>query len=392
MHVLIIVENLPVPFDRRVWLEATSLREAGHRVTVICPLRGDLAAEETLDGVRILRHPLPEADGGAWGYVTEYRQAIAWETRLAWRVWREDPFDVVHLCNPPDLLFLVALPFKLRFGVRIVFDHHDLGPELYRVKFGRHDAAYWALRVAERITFAAADAVIATNESYAEVARSRGGKRNEHVHVVRSGPDLARFQRRPRPAADAPFTIGYVGVIAEQDGVDLLVRTVAELERLTNMLPYRVVIVGDGPSRVEVERLAQELRVSDRFDFRGYLTGKALLDALSTFDIGVCPDPANGYNEHCTMNKVLEYMALGIPVAQFDLCESRRSAGEAAIYARPSEPAALAEAIATLAVDPIRRAAMGKVGRRRMDESLEWRHQAPHLLAAYASLATPSST
>jgi len=385
VHVLIVVENLPVPFDRRVWSEATTLREAGYRVTVICPRREGLAAEETLSGVRVLRHPLTEARGGARGYLREYAEALFWETRLAARVWREDPFDVVHVCNPPDLLFLVAAPYKLLHGVRVVFDHHDLGPELYRVKFGRRGLGHGALLAAERATFATADLVIATNESYAEVARGRGRRPADRVHVVRSGPDLATFRRRPRDP-HAPFTIGYVGVIAEQDGVDLLVRAVADLARRPGMPAHRTVVVGDGPSRAAVERLAIDLGVGDRVEFRGYRTGDALLESLSEFDVGVCPDPANGYNEHCSMNKVLEYMAFAIPVAQFDLAESRRSAGEAAAYARPNDPVDLANVIAELVGDAARRAAMGAIGRARMEERLEWRHQAPRLLAAYATL------
>lgn len=387
MHILIIVENLPVPFDRRVWSEATTLRDAGHEVSVICPQGpAGLPEHEVLEGIEIWRHPLQEAKGGAAGYLREYAQALSWESRLAWRVWRRRRFQVIHICNPPDLLFLVTLPFKL-LGVRVVFDHHDLGPELFFEKFGRREPLNTFMRLAERLTFLTADHVISTNESYAAVARQRGRKHPDAVTVVRSGPDLRRFLRRPSARGEGGPVVGYVGVMAEQDGVHLLIRAVAEVVGQERWAGLRVVLVGDGPSRQELEALGRELGVSEHLDFTGFLSGEAFLAAISTFDVGVCPDPKNPYNDRCTMNKVLEYMTLGIPVVQFDLVEGRRSAGDAALYAgEHNDPAELATAIARLLDDPALRERLGKEGRRRMEEELAWHHQAPRLVQAYEAL------
>lgn len=391
MHVLIIVENLPVPFDRRVWSEALALRAAGMEVTVICPgVSKGLAEEEVLEGVHILRHPLAEANSGMMEYIREYALALYWETKLAWKVWRQHKFDAIHICNPPDLLFMVALPFKLFHRVRLVFDHHDLSPELYEVKFGKRGVGYWLMRTAEWFTFRFADRVISTNESYAKIARERGGKKESEVTIVRSGPDLTRFRRPARQDAADGIVVGYVGVIAEQDGVDLLVRAVGHVVNDHGRADVRAVVIGDGPSKADLENLAAQLGIADNVSFTGFQSGADLLNLLGTVDIGVCPDPYNAYNDKCTMNKILEYMALSIPVVQFDLTEGRVSAGDAALYAgRENDPAALAEAILELADDEERRREMGAKGRARMENALEWRHQVPKLVGLYEDLARP---
>lgn len=392
MHVLIIVENLPVPFDRRVWSEALALKAAGMDVTVICPgVSKGLAEEEVLEGVRILRHPLPEANSGMLEYVREYAHALWCETRLTWRVWRQQKFDAIHICNPPDLLFLVALPYRLFSRVKLVFDHHDLSPELYEIKFGKRGVGYWLMRIAEWCTFRAANHVISTNESYARIAEARGGKKDSEVTIVRSGPDLAKFKRPERQQRNDGITVGYVGVIAEQDGVDLLVRAMAHVTQDHGRADVRAVIIGDGPSRGDLEQLAGELGVSESMTFTGFQSGDDLLNLLGTVDIGVCPDPYNHYNDKCTMNKILEYMALSIPVVQFDLTEGRVSAGDAALYAgRDNDPAELASAILELADDEERRREMGAKGRARMENALEWRHQVPKLISVYEETAKQS--
>lgn len=385
MHILIIVENLPVPFDRRVWSEATALKAAGHEVTVICPgVSSGLKREEILGGIRILRHPLREAKRGALQYLREYSQALYWETRLAWSVWRSHKFDVVHICNPPDALFLVAWPFKALFGVKVVFDHHDLAPELYTVKFGRRGIGYWLLRAAEYLTLRTATHVISTNESYKRVAVQRGGRLPEHVTVVRSAPDLSRFERRARSEGSKTTTVGYVGVMAEQDGLDLLLAAADEIINRQQRRDVSFVLVGDGPLRSDLEALSRERGISSYVKFMGFRSGVELLDVMSQMDIGVCPDPYNDYNDKCTMNKILEYMALSIPVVQFDLTEGRVSAGPAARYAgKNNDPKELAKAILELVDDETARAEMGAIGKARMESSLEWRHQVPNLLAVY---------
>lgn len=384
---MMIVENLPVPFDRRVWSEALALRAAGLDVTVICPgVERGLAREEVLEGIRILRHPLKEAQKGVGQYVREYAQALYWETRLAWKVWRSHRFQAIHICNPPDLLFLVAWPFKVLFGASIIFDHHDLSPELYEVKFQRRGLGYWLLRAAEFLTFRVANKVISTNESYARIARERGGVRAEDVTIVRSGPDLQRFKRpdgEPR-SEHAGVTIGYIGVIAEQDGVDLLISAMHSIVAGSGRKDIRLLVIGDGPSRPELEQQVEALGLSDNVTFTGFQSGDSLLELLGTVDIGVCPDPYNAYNDKCTMNKILEYMAMGIPVVQFDLKEGRVSAGDAALYAgKDNDPKELAAAILELADDQVARRELGERGRMRMERVLEWRHQIPKLLSVY---------
>ena len=386
MHVLMIVENLPVPFDRRVWSEARTLRSAGHDVSIICPVGPNgLPRDEVIEGVRILRHPLTEARSGAFGYVAEYLQALWWECRLAWRVWRRDRFDVIHICNPPDLLFLVALPYKLR-SARVIFDHHDLNPELYAAKFHRRGLFHWLLRGAEWITFRVADHVISTNQSHVAVAQKRGGKSLTEISEVRSAPELSTFLPKEH-ATTMTVTVGYVGVMAEQDGVDFLLRALAALASSDGEPAFEAILVGDGPARSELERLSKSLGLAGLVSFTGFLQGDELVDVMSAFDIGVCPDPINGYNEYCTMNKVLEYMTLSIPVVQFDLLEGHRSAGDASLYAgSDNDPMELARAIKRLIDEPELRRVLGNRGRQRMETTLAWEHQTHKLLAAYDSV------
>lgn len=386
--VLLIVENLPVPFDRRVWMEATTLRDAGYDVAVICPTSEEYPARrERREGVEIYRHPLPTEGSSTVGYLREYLVAVSWELRLALQVARERPIDVVHICNPPDLLFLVALAVKSVTGARIVFDQHDLGPELYEAKYGRRDGWYAMLRVAERVTYAVADYVIATNESYREVAISRGRKPDDRVVVVRSGPDLRRFNAEPGDEAafrkGRRYLVGYVGVMGEQEGIDLLLHAVRHVVVDRDRRNVQFMLIGSGPALRPMQRMADDLGLQEWVEFTGRVPERELLARLSSCDICVNADPKNPFNDRSTMNKVLEYMALGKPVVQFDLLEGRRSAADASVYVPANDPVALGDAIVSLLDDPERRRDMGNVGRRRMEERFEWRHQVPHLLEVY---------
>lgn len=386
-RLLIVVENLPVPADRRVWMEATALRDAGYEVSVVCPRgKGHDLPYETLDGIDVYRHPLPSEGRSAVAYLREYLSALFWELRLAWRARGGRRFDVIHICNPPDLLFLVAGLLKLIDGSRIVFDHHDLNPELFEVKFGRRGVFHGALMLAERLTFAVADVVIATNDAYRSIAIGRGRKRPEDVFIVRSGPDLRSFGPR-RPAmelrSNASDVIGYIGIMAEQDGVENLLKAVEQLVTRLGKRDVHAVIIGDGPALPSMMALAEELGIQGHVTFTGYLGGEAMLEALSAIDIGVVPDPKNPYNDKCTMNKVLEYMAMGVPMVQFDLVEGRRSAGESALYVADNDAGAMAEAIARLIDDPTLAASMGRLGRERLERLFAWDRQVPCLLAAY---------
>ncbi|PPB79652.1 glycosyltransferase involved in cell wall biosynthesis [Albidovulum inexpectatum] len=385
-RVLIVVENLPVPFDRRVWAEATTLADAGYTVSVISPKgRGFDADYEFLDGVHVYRHDMPAEGNSALGYLREYGAALWHELRLALRVRRERGVDVLHGCNPPDLIFLVAWAMR-PLGVRYLFDHHDICPELYETKFGRRGLLWRAMRLFEWLTFRTALVSIATNESYAEIARRRGGMAAEDVFVVRSGPKIEKLQiRPPKPELKkgARFLIGYVGVIGQQEGLDLLVQSAEHLIRVMGRDDVHFGIVGGGPALDEIRQLVREKGLEPWFTFTGRAPDDLLLDMLNTADICVNPDRVTPMNDLSTMNKIMEYMTLAKPIVQFELKEGRASAGEASLYARPNDPVDFAEKIAQLMDDPDSRERMGRIGRQRIETSLSWAHSVPNLLAAY---------
>ena len=385
LRVLIIVENLPVPFDRRVWQESRTLRDAGAQVVVICPKGKDFTAPyEEIEGIHVYRHDLPTEGDSALGYLKEYAVALWAELRLAIKVRRRHGFDVIHACNPPDLIFLVALPFRL-LGSRFIFDHHDINPELYEAKFNRRDKFWSLLRAFERLTFALADVSIATNNSYRDIAIERGRMAPDRVFVVRSGPDLSKFKTRPVDPAlrnGRRFLVGYVGVMGEQEGIDLLLQSVAELVRRGRQ-DIQFCMVGSGPSLAALRAMAAELEIDAYVSFLGRVPDDLLLSVLSSADLCVNPDRVNPMNDKSTMNKIIEYMAVGKPIVQFDVVEGRFSAGDASVYAAANDPLDFASKIEELLADPDRRATMGRVGQQRVVDDLSWAHQIPKLVAAY---------
>jgi len=387
--VLILVENLPVPFDRRVWQEACTLRDAGYVVSVICPSgKGHEAKFEAIDDIDVHRYDLPIEAAGALGYALEYGAALFWSFLLSLRVLFTRGFDVVHACNPPDLFFLIGGFYRL-FGKKFVFDHHDLNPELYEAKFGRRDFLYRLLLRLERWTFRTADVSIATNESYRRIALERGGMHPDRVFVVRSGPDLERLQIQPPDESlkrGRNHLVGYVGVMGRQEGIDLLLHAVRVVVQCYAREDVHFGLVGGGTSLEEMRELAHDLGVAQYVTFTGRVPDAELLAMLNTADVCVNPDRACALNDKSTMNKIMEYMALAKPVVQFDLAEGRYSAEDAALYARPDDPVDLAAKILELLDDAPRRERMGRIGRARVEHELAWRHQAPRLLAAYAAL------
>jgi glycosyltransferase involved in cell wall biosynthesis len=385
-RVLVLSENLSVPFDRRVWQESRALARAGYEVTVICPRgRGrDQEPEARIDGVRILRFPLREASGGRIGFVREYALALWHMARLSLPLGR---FDAVHATNPPDLLFVVALAHRLR-GARFVFDHHDLAPELYRSRFDRGpDAVFRLLLVLEGLTFRLADLVIATNDSYRQVALSRGRRRPEDVVVVRSGPSADRFPpARPDPGLrrGRPHLLCYLGVMGPQDGVDCALRALARLRDELGRADWHAVFVGGGESQPEMVRLAGRLGLEDLVTFTGRVSDGELARCLATADVCLAPDPPSPLNDVSTMTKVMEYMAMGRPIVSFDLRETRVSAGDAALYA--DDEGDFARLVARLLDDPAERARMGAAGRERVRADLSWEHSEAALVEAYGRL------
>ena len=381
---LLISENAPLPGDRRVWNEARTLKEAGWEVAAVCAAAadGEQAAQETIEGIEVHRYRLRPA-AGALGYLHEYGQAL-WRIRgLVRRLQADRPFDLVHAANPPDFLLLAARSARRR-GARLVFDHHDLTPELFRSRFGRAGLAHRALLRIERHALRSADVVISTNESYRRIAVERGGVDPADVFVVRNGPDLERF----RPAEPDPalrrgrrHLLAYLGVMGPQDGIDHALRALATLRSLRGP-DWHAVFVGEGEVRSEMEGLAVELGLGDSVEFAGWRGDEDIRRILSTADIGLEPDPPSPLNDCSTMIKVSEYMAMGCPIAAYDLRETRVSAGEAAAYAGSPTPEALGRCVHELLEDRGRRAEMAQYARERVVE-LSWQRSATELLAAY---------
>jgi glycosyltransferase involved in cell wall biosynthesis len=387
--VLILVENLPSPFDRRVWQEANALRDGGYTVSIICPTgKGYEKRYEEIDGIAIHRYKLPNEAEGAVGYLLEYGVGMFMTFVLSWKVLFTRGFDVIHACNPPDLFFLIGGFFKL-LGKKFVFDHHDINPELYEAKFGRRDF-FWKLMVAlERWTFRTADVSLATNESYKRIAIERGGMDPDKVYVVRSGPSLERMKIVP-PSEELKrgrkHLVGYVGVMGKQEGIDLLLESARVIVQDLGRTDVHFGLVGGGTSLEEMKQLAVEKGIGDHVTFTGRVPDAEMIAMLNTADVCVNPDVANEMNDKSTMNKIMEYMALAKPIVQFDLTEGRFSAHEASLYAKKNDPADMAAKIVELLDDPQRRAEMGAFGRRRVENELEWRYEVPKLLAAYRSL------
>jgi glycosyltransferase involved in cell wall biosynthesis len=394
-HALILVENLSVPFDRRVWQEARALVDGGYRVTVICPRDERAPARrERLEDVDIRRFWLPTEGARLLGLALEYLVALVGMLLLTIRVAARGPVDVVHVCNPPDLLFLCARAARLLRGSAIVFDHHDASPELALQRgFRSGGALHRLLLLLERLTFRSAHVVISTNDSYRELAVSRGGHRAEDTFVVRSAPRAGLFDAglvRPELRAGAEVLVLYLGVMGPQDGLDVLVAAIAAMP--TNVRDRaRFVLVGDGPERVATQRRITELGLDGWVHMTGRISDADLGDHLATADICVNPDPPGPLNDISTMNKVVEYLATGNPVVQFDTQEGRYSAGDAAVYAPPGA-AGFATAIEELIEDPERRARLGAFGRERFLNSLAWERQVPVLLAAYQRALTKRRT
>lgn len=386
-RVLIIVENLPVPFDRRVWSEASTLSRHGYEVTIICPKGPQAEASfEVIEGITVYRHWLPREGRGVRGYLAEYGVALFWELVLSFKVLARHGFDVIHACNPPDLIFVVGACHKFLFGKSFIFDQHDINPELYEAKFERRGLLWQLMVLLERLTFALCDVSIATNQSYRTIAIERGRMNPDRVFVVRSGPNLSRVRsRRPDPTwkKGRKFLVAYVGVIGKQEGIDLLLESIKHIRRRRNRDDIQFVIVGSGPELEEVKRLATTFELDDLVTFAGRVDDATLFTILSTADVCVNPDRPNAMNDKSTMNKIMEYMALGKPVVQFDLTEGRVSAGEASIYARNTDTDEFGDNIVELLDDPARRDRMGAFGQKRIYGELAWEHEADKLLSAY---------
>ena len=386
--ILIIVENQSVPRDIRVWNEARSLRDSGYDVTVLCP-RGkgeEQDGYQLLDGIHIYRHPMPQEGDSAVGHLVEYGCALFWQFIYSFWIYLRRGFQVIQGCNPPDNIFLVALPFKI-FGVKYIFDHHDVCPELFISKYKRMGLIYKIQVWLEKATFRFSDVVMSTNNSYRQIALTRGGMNEDDVFVVRNGPDLRTF----RPVPPNPglkqgkqYLVGYVGNMGEQEGLDILLDAALELKKqgCDNIL---FICVGTGPALATLRQMTVEKGLEDMVRFTGRIPDAELLEILSTADLCVNPDRPCEMNSMSTMIKIMEYMALGKPIVQFEGTEGRFSARDSSLYCSGEGDIAaeFAEKIRWLLDHTDDRLRMGELGRRRVEDQLAWGHSAPKLLEAY---------
>lgn len=383
-HILIIVENLPLPFDRRVWQEANTLKSNGADVSIICPkMKGYKKKYEEINGIHIYRHYLPAEASGALGYLAEYSSALFFEFFLSLKIYFKHRFQVIQGCNPPDLIFLVALFFKI-FGVKYIFDHHDINPELYFAKFEKKNLFYRLMILFERLTFMAARYSIATNESYKEIAIKRGKMEPGKVTVVRSGPSLDRLKLgngNSKYKKNRKYLVGYVGVIGAQEGLDLLLESIQHIVKKRNDVQFA--IVGGGTELEAIKQLTIEMKLDDYVDYYGRVPDDLLLEVLNTADVCVNPDRPTAMNNLSTMNKIMEYMALKKPIVQYDLKEGRFSAQEASVYAENTSTLDFAEKIEWLLDNPDERKRMGEFGYNRVLSELSWKHEANNLISFY---------
>jgi len=389
-RILIIVQNLPVPFDRRVWLECQALVSAGYRVAVVCPKGSGDPAYQVIDTVQIYKYR-PYAPGGSkLSFIAEYAYSFLATAWLALRARRAGRFAVIQACNPPDIFWPIALVFRAIEGTKFVFDHHDLCPELYESRFPHGPRLpYKALRALERRTHRAADHVISTNDSYREIAVKRSGKANDDVTVVRTGPDPQRLTRGPADSAQRRgrrFLVAYIGVMGPQDGVDIVVRAADIVVRELGRDDIAFTLIGSGDCFSDLVALRDELGLAGVVEFTGRAPDELVTRILSTADIGLSPDPKNPLNDLSTMNKSMEYMAFELPVVAFDLRETRVSTGDAAVYVEPNDVRKYAEAIVGLLDDEQKRARLGKLGRARVEQELAWCHQERAYLGVYQIL------
>jgi glycosyltransferase involved in cell wall biosynthesis len=383
-HILIIVENLPLPFDRRVWQEANTLKRYGADVSVICPkMKGYNKSYERINDIDIYRHPLSVEGEGPLGYIREYSAAIFWEIVLSMKIYAKKRFQVIHGCNPPDLIFITAALFKL-FGVKYIFDHHDINPELYIAKFNKKGFFYKLMVFLERFTFKIANYSIATNESYKSIAIERGKMSEDRIQVVRSGPSLDRLklmQPNMEYKNGKKYLVGYVGVIGEQEGLDLLLESIQFLTKKRKDVHFG--IIGGGTDLCKIQKIAREMGLCDFIEFHGRVSDQVLLEILNTADVCVNPDRPTAMNNLSTMNKIMEYMALKKPIVQYSLKEGMFSAGKASLYATNTDPEDFANKIAWLLDNEDARREMGEYGYKRVVNELSWKHESVKLVDIY---------
>jgi glycosyltransferase involved in cell wall biosynthesis len=392
-HVLIIVQNLPVPLDRRVWLECQALVAAGYEVSVICPKAPGDSRYTVHEGVHLYKYRPPAQANGLAGYAWEFAYCWLRTAALSLSVWRRRRFAVLQACNPPDIYWLLARLWRLR-GVRFVFDHHDLNPELFLARFGMPTslngrAQLAGLRWLERRTFRAADRVISTNGSYRRIARSRGGVPARRTAEVRSGPDTSTM--RPVEAVEGlrrggRHLVVYLGVMGPQDGVDGVLEVARLISQEHGRGDVRFALLGFGDCLEDLRQQCSTLGLDDVVHFTGRVCQPEIGEYLSTASIGLSPDPFSPLNDVSTMNKTMEYMAYALPVVAYRLHETAVAGGDCLVYVPPGDVHAFASAVMELLDDDERRAGLGAAARRRAESVLDWKPQARAYTTVYDEL------
>lgn len=391
-RVLMLLENQTFPLDVRVLHESRALVDSGYQVSVICQRAPNEPWQEVIDKIYVFRYPAPPKGENFFAYLVEYSYSFIAMFLLSFFVWSERGFDIIHTANPPDTAVFIGMFYRL-FGKRFVFDQHDLVPELYLARSGKTKSSvvYKFFLWMEKLSFRFSDLVIATNQSYRQIAMERGKLPGDRVVIVRNGPDLKKLNLVSEDAElrkKAKTIIGYVGMIGSQDGLDYLLRSLNRLRNDLGREDFYCVIIGKGNIISDLKKLKHKLGIQDLVWFTGYISEEDKRRYLSTVDITVVPDPKNGFNEYCTMIKIMEYMTLGKPIVAFDLQEHRVTAEDAALYAKPNDELDFAKQIAVLMDDPETRNKMGAFGKDRIENKLAWKFQAENLVKAYENLKT----
>jgi len=392
--VLIVVQNLPVPLDRRVWLECQALRDVGYDVAVICPKGPGDPSFEILNGVSLYKYHAAPATTGLLSYALEFAYCWSRTVLISVKVFRRHRFEIFQACNPPDTYWLLGAFWRL-FGVAYVFDQHDLNPELFRSRFGdpRTIVSRCQLRSLawlERMTYRTAAHVIVPNESYRGIAIDRGRRSPADVTVVRSGPNTTTMRPTgglPELRRGADYLLAYIGIMGPQDNVDVLLEVMDVLVNKLGRTDVHLVLMGFGDCLEALRRQTHELALEDSVTFTGRADQHTISQYLSTAHLGLSPDLKTPLNDISTHNKTMEYMAHALPIVSFDLVESRISAGDSSVYVESGDVVAFATAIDELLDDDDRRVEMGRLARSRCVAELDWEPQARHYVQVFDRLS-----
>lgn len=381
---LILIEDGSFTFDNRVKRQVGALCNDGWNMSVICPkYKEDPFFKQINEKLCVYFYPKPNALG-TLGHILEHFISLFFMTILTLWVYLVHRFSIIQGCNPMDITWIIAAPYKI-FGIKYIFDQHDLSPELFQSRNNKYyqSRLYKILLWLEKKSYDYADIVLATNFSYKNVAIKRGGKDPKQVIVVRNGPTLTQFVIKTNNTKNKNFLIGYIGNMNAQDGVNHILDVAYHIIFKNNITDITFVLIGGGSSQPGLVKLSKKMGLEKWITFTGRISDSDMLVWLNKCNICVQPDPKNVLNDVSTMNKVLEYMALAKPIVAFDLKETRVSCGNAALYATENNTTDMAEKILYLKANPKIRESMGKLGRLRIENQLAWKYSIPHLLKAY---------